>query len=266
MPELEDYEDDNKIGGESSVLDRFRGCQFTWEPSVLLLGPPGRSMRESGRLYAFAVPDTFEPLHIGISGMIGAGKTTLARELSQLMGLPLYCEPVIDNVYLDDFYKDMKAHSFGLQMYLLTRRFEQQQQIVWNKRGGVQDRTIYEDSIFAKMLRDSGLMTDRDYQTYRSMFRHLSNFMRRPNLIVHLDVSPEESLQRIQGRKRACESTITLEYLQKLHKCYEEFLDEISTSIRVIRVNWKDFGDTAKLARAVYEKHVSMRSIERVHL
>ena len=93
-------------------------------------------------------------------------------------------------------------------MYLLNKRFKQQQQIVWEGKGGVQDRTIYEDSVFARMLRDSGLMTERDFQTYRELFSHMSNFMRRPNLIVHLDLSPEESLRRIRLRKRECEVSV----------------------------------------------------------
>ena len=113
----------------------------------------------------------------------------------------MYYEPVIDNIYLEDFYADMKRYSFPLQVYLLNARFKQQQQIIWSGRGGVQDRTIYEDSVFARMLRNSGLMDERDFQTYQSLFNHMSNFMKKPNIIVHLDVSPEESLRRIKLRK-----------------------------------------------------------------
>ena len=75
-----------------------------------------------------------------------------------------------------------------MQVYLLNKRFKQQQEIIWQGKGGVQDRTIYEDSIFAKMLRDSGLMDERDYQTYVSLFQNMSNFMKKPNIIVHLDL------------------------------------------------------------------------------
>ena len=64
---------------------------------------------------------------------------------------------------VEDFYKDMAKYSFNLQIFLLNKRFKQQQQIVWAGTGGVQDRTIYEDAVFARMLRDSGLMTGRDF-------------------------------------------------------------------------------------------------------
>ena len=53
------------------------------------------------------------------------------------------------------------------------------------------NRTIYEDSVFAKMLRDSGKMDQRDYNTYIELFQNMSNFMKKPNIIVHLDVKPE---------------------------------------------------------------------------
>ena len=112
---------------------------------------------------------SLENVFISISGMIGAGKSTLATALAKKLNLPVYYEPVIDNVYLEDFYKDMKKYSFPLQVYLLNRRFAQQQQIVWSGKGGIQDRTIYEDSVFARMLRDSGNMDERDYQTYSDL-------------------------------------------------------------------------------------------------
>merc|ERR1712146_340258 len=103
-----------------------------------------------------------------------------------------------------------------MQIFLLNKRFRQQQQIVWQGSGGVQDRTIYEDSIFARMLRDSGHMDERDFKTYMELFQNMANFMKKPNIIVHLDLTPEESYRRIQLRKRECESGIPVEYLKAL--------------------------------------------------
>lgn len=79
-----------------------------------------------------------EGLFIGISGLIGAGKSTLATALAKELNLPVYYEPVIDNEYLADFYQDMQKYSFQLQVYLLNKRFKQQQQIIWEGKGGVQ--------------------------------------------------------------------------------------------------------------------------------
>ena len=133
---------------------------------------PRNESRES--LLTLDQRNSSSDLFISISGLIGAGKSTLATKLGERMNLPVFYEPVIDNVYLSDFYKDPARYSFPLQVsakppcyrssllqfslccfflqvYLLNRRFQQHQQIIWTGRGGVQDRTIYEDSVFAKV-------------------------------------------------------------------------------------------------------------------
>ena len=180
------------------------------------------------------------------------------------MGLPVYHEPVDDNPYLSDFYGDMAKYSFPLQMWLLSRRFQQQQAIIWSKAGGIADRSIYEDSIFAGMLASSGLMDERDYATYREMFDHMSNFMRRPNLIVHLDVTPQESYDRIQQRSRGCESGITVEYLTALYEGYEAFIDDVSRYIPVIRVDWHTYCEPEDMAAMIRSEFSRMRSISSI--
>jgi len=193
---------------------------------------------------------------IGIAGIIGAGKTTLATALGQHLGLDVHYEPVIDNEYLADFYRDTRRYSFAMQIYLLNRRFQQHQEIIWRGRGGVQDRTIYEDAIFARALRDMDLMDNRDYETYVNLFRNLSNFMCRPNVIIYLDVTPEKSMERIRERDRGIESGITVEYLTRLYNNYEEFLHEISRLIPVLRVRWDDFWEVERLAEAITREYM----------
>lgn len=192
---------------------------------------------------------------IGIAGIIGAGKTTLATALAQHLGLDVHYEPVTDNEYLADFYRDTKRYSFAMQIYLLNRRFQQHQEIIWRGRGGVQDRTIYEDAIFARTLRDMDLMDPRDYETYVTLFRNLSNFMCRPNVIIYLDVTPEKSMERIRLRSRGVESGITVEYLTRLYNNYEDFLREISRLIPVLRVRWDEFWEVERLAEAVAREY-----------
>ncbi len=204
---------------------------------------------------------------IGIAGIIGAGKTTLATALGEHLGLDVHYEPVIDNEYLDDFYRETRKYAFAMQIYLLNRRFQQHQEIIWRGRGGVQDRTIYEDAIFAKTLRDMDLMDERDYETYVNLFRNLSNFMCRPNFIIYLDVTPEKSMDRIRERARGCEVNVSLEYLAQLYEGYEEFLQEISKLIPVLRVQWNEFWDVQPLAEAItreYQKGNFLREVAKL--
>jgi len=207
---------------------------------------------------------SLENVFISISGMIGAGKSTLATALAEKLELPVYYEPVIDNVYLEDFYKDMKKYSFPLQVYLLNRRFAQQQQIVWSGKGGIQDRTIYEDSVFARMLRDSGNMDERDYQTYTNLFENMANFMKKPNIIVHLHVTPEESFERIKMRNRGCESGVSLEYLRGLYDAYEVFLQDIARVIPVIKVDYNQFRTAEEMAEKISEEYARIQNIRYV--
>ena len=201
---------------------------------------------------------------IGISGLIGAGKTTLARALGKVLNLPVYYEPIIENEYLDDFYRDMKRYSFSFQIYLLNCRFRQHQQVLWNGTGGIQDRTLYEDSIFAKVLYEDGNMEEREYKTYLNLFKSMSNFMKKNTLIIHLDCKPEESLERINRRARGCETGITLDYLTKLYNGYEEFIKQISKVIPVLRVNYSKFKTAEEMAEIIKKEYESMQNVRKV--
>jgi deoxyadenosine kinase len=208
----------------------------------------------------------FENLFIGIAGMIGAGKSTLAKSLGEHLEIDVYYEPVAENEYLEDFYRDTKRYSFATQIYLLNKRFRQHQEIIWRGRSAVQDRTVYEDSIFAKMLARTGLMEERDYRTYVELFRHMSNFMCKPNVIIYLDVSPEESQERIRARGRDVERGISIEYLKALYEGYEEFIQDISRIIPVIRVDYDRFATAEEMTRVLlgdYLDHSFLREASR---
>ena len=230
---------------------------LTKELSSMLKNPTLQRIESSHILMA-------EDNLIGISGLIGAGKTTLAKELGKVLNLPVYYEPIVENEYLEDFYRDMKRYSFSFQIYLLNCRFRQHQQVLWNGTGGIQDRTLYEDSIFAKVLYEDGNMEEREYKTYLNLFRNMSNFMKKNTLIVHLDVKPEESLRRIKMRARGCETGITVEYLTKLYNAYEEFLKEISKVIPVIRVNYSKFKTAEEMAQIIKREYDNMHNIKNV--
>ena len=99
------------------------------------------------------------------------------------------------------------------------------------------------------------LIEPRDYETYLQLFKHMSHFMCRPNVIIYLDLTPESSLERIKQRGRSVESKVPLEYLQILHQGYEEFIADISRSIPVIRVGWEEFRNAEDVVEMIKESY-----------
>ena len=208
-------------------------------------------------------------MFIGIAGIIGAGKTTLTRNLADHLGYEPFYEPVKDNIYLADFYKDMSRWGAMMQLYLLFKRFEQHQKVVWGtEKGAVQDRTIYEDTIFAGMLHDAGLIDDRDYDTYMGHFNIMKRFLLYPDVLVYLKVDPEISMRRIAERGRVVERGITIEYMEKLHNGYEKFVSEMGRYTRVLTLDWNDYREPAEVARLVKEEMTNnlefLRDLKRI--
>ena len=170
------------------------------------------------------IPKT--PFYVSVAGNIGVGKSMITTMIGEVFGWQMHFEPVINNPYLDDYYKDMKRWSFHLQVYFLSKRFEVQKLILDKPGSAVQDRTIYEDvEIFAPTLHRRGCMDDRDYENYREVFRNMVSFLSPPDLIIYLHCKPETALDRINQRGRGCESDIPLDFLKDLHSAYGDWIE-----------------------------------------
>jgi deoxyadenosine/deoxycytidine kinase len=169
-------------------------------------------------------PDS--PFYVSVAGNIGVGKSMITTMIGEVLGMRMYYEPVINNPYLDDYYKDMRRWSFHLQVYFLSKRFEVQKEILDHPGSAVQDRTIYEDvEIFAPTLHKIGCMDDRDYENYREIFRNMSAFLSPPDLIIYLYCKPETAMNRIRKRGRDCESEIPFDFLKGLHAAYDDWIE-----------------------------------------
>jgi deoxyadenosine/deoxycytidine kinase len=179
-------------------------------------------------------------MHIAIAGNIGAGKTTLTTLLAKHYGwMPNY-ETVDDNPYLNDFYNDMQRWSFNLQIFFLNSRFKQVVDIQKSGNTVVQDRTIYEDAeIFAPNLHDMGLMSTRDFENYRSLFRLMVNLINPPDLLIYLRASVPTLVNQIQQRGREYEESIRLDYLRMLNERYELWVSRYTAS-KLLIVNVDD--------------------------
>lgn len=167
-------------------------------------------------------------MHIAITGNIGAGKTTLATLLANHYGWEVLYEAVDNNPFLADFYADMPRWAFHLQLYFLNSRFGQMRRVRAVAEAGqttvVQDRTIYEDAwIFARNLHQSGTLSDREYDTYRSVFSNMLSLVRPPDLMIYLRADLPKLRQQIRSRGRNYEQTISDDYLNNLNQLYDDF-------------------------------------------
>ena len=181
--------------------------------------------------------------YVAIAGNIGAGKSSLTRLLSDYFKWQAFFERVDDNPYLDDFYQDMKRSSFNLEVFFLSSRFEHQRYIESLPHSVVQDRSIYEDAeIFARNLYEMNLMPTRDYENYRSLYAIMTSYLRPPDLLVYLRASVPTLVDHIQSRGRAFESNIRIDYLDRLSKHYEDWIDRYDHGPKmVIDVDELDF-------------------------
>ncbi len=160
-----------------------------------------------------------------VAGNIGSGKTSLTERIGARLGWRTAYESVSDNPYLPDFYRDMRAWSFHLQVYFLGHR-AQQHLDMWNDpRSAIIDRSIYEDAaIFARALHHLGNLNERDYQTYRKVFDLVVRTLPPPSLLIYLKAPVEVLMERIRQRGREIESSITPHYLQLLESFYEDWM------------------------------------------
>jgi len=164
-------------------------------------------------------------MHIAIAGNIGSGKTTLTGLLAKHYKWEAQLEDVVDNPYLDDFYNQMERWSFNLQVYFLNSRFRQILQIRKSGKDIIQDRTIYEDAhIFAPNLHAMGLMTNRDYENYKSLFDLMETLVQGPDVLIYLRSSIPNLVSQIHKRGRDYENSISIDYLSRLNERYEAWI------------------------------------------
>ena len=164
-------------------------------------------------------------MQVSVAGNIGAGKTSLTELLAKHYKWEANYEDVIDNPYLDDFYNHMERWSFNLQVYFLKSRFSQLLQNKKSNKTVIQDRTIYEDAfIFAPNLHSMGLMNQRDFQNYRSLFELMESTVSPPDLLIYVRSSIPNLVSKIHKRGREYENSISIDYLSRLNERYEAWI------------------------------------------
>ncbi|CAI9395243.1 MULTISPECIES: deoxynucleoside kinase [Bacillaceae] len=180
---------------------------------------------------------------ITIAGTVGVGKSTLTNALADALQFRTSFEKVDTNPYLDKFYHDFSRWSFHLQVYFLAERFKEQKRIFEYGGGFIQDRSIYEDTgIFAKMHYEKGTMSEVDYETYTSLFDAMvmTPYFPHPDLLIYLEGSLDDILQRIDRRGREMEKQTPIDYWKEMHGRYENWIESFS-ACPVLRLNINEY-------------------------
>ena len=168
---------------------------------------------------------------IAVAGNMGVGKTSLVQFLQHQYGFEPVYEPFMDNPYLDDFYKDMKAWAYHSQVYFLTHKFRLHMELSTSERTVVQDRTIYEDAeIFCTNLYRGRKIARRDYETYMELYRTMRKALQPPDLMIYLRCNVRNIRKRITRRGRPSEQEIPASYLRRLNNLYEDWVERYDQS------------------------------------
>lgn len=178
-----------------------------------------------------------------VAGNISCGKTSLTERLGECLGWQTAYESVVDNPYLSDFYDDMGAWAFHLNVFFLGHRADQHLELARSKQSAIIDRSIYEDAeIFACAAQKMGTLSERDYHTYKRVFNIVVGELPSPDLLIYLRAPVPVLLDRIRERGREMESGITAEYLELLESLYKEWLQSFDLCpVLTLRTDDLDF-------------------------
>ncbi len=164
-------------------------------------------------------------MYIGIAGNIGCGKTTLTEMLAEHYQWEPRYETVVNNPYMDDYYKDLRRWSFAMEVFFLKERFKDVIGFAESENIVIQDRTLHEGVfVFTANNYEQGNMSDRDFETYMELYEIMMEKVKLPDLMIYLRASVPHLVENIQKRGRVYEQKIPIEYLQGLNDRYEDFI------------------------------------------
>ncbi len=175
-------------------------------------------------------------MYIAIEGVIGVGKTTLARLLQPRFDAELLLEVFEENPFLSDFYSDHERYAFQTQIFFLLSRYHQQHRTVpallARGRPLISDYTFAKDSLFARI----NLKND-ELSVYCQVHEALAEKITLPDLLVYLRASTDTLMQRIAMRDRAYERNMERAYIETLNQTYEEFFSKPYDNTPVLTID-----------------------------
>ena len=178
--------------------------------------------------------------YIAIEGVIGAGKSSLARKLADKLSANLIVEEFEENPFLEKFYDDRKRYAFQTQMFFLINRYKQQQQLNQQElfsKYMVSDYIFQKDKIFAYLN-----LTGEELKLYETIFPLLERDIPKPGLVIFLQSSLDRLAENIKTRGRKFERNLTRAYLSELSEAYNNFFFKYNnTPLLIVNTSEIDF-------------------------
>lgn len=183
--------------------------------------------------------------YIAIEGVIGAGKTTLAKKLSERLDANLILEEFETNPFLEKFYDDRRRYAFQTQMFFLINRYKQQEQLGQEDLFAkyiVSDYIFDKDQIFAYLN-----IEGEELKLYENIFPLLQRNLRKPDLVIFLQSSTDRLMHNIKKRGRKVERNLTRGYIEELSEAYNNFFFKYSnTPLLIVNTTDIDFVNRQK--------------------
>jgi deoxyguanosine kinase len=178
-------------------------------------------------------------MYIAIEGVIGVGKTTLARLLQQAFEADVLLEVFEENPFLSDFYGDRARYAFQTQIFFLLSRYHQQNNNVPNILAA--GKSLIADYTFAKDALFAGINLKGDeLDMYHKVHEALGEKIPKPDLLVYLQASTDTLMQRIAFRDRSYERQMERSYIDELNMAYEEFFSKPFDHTPILKIDTND--------------------------
>jgi deoxyadenosine/deoxycytidine kinase len=201
--------------------------------------------------------------HVAVSGLMGAGKSTLVKALArELQGISLE-ERDAHNPYLAGFYEDPPAWAFKSYVFFLEQTLEDYRRARSDLRGGVQERVLEEHLVvFGHEFHRRGYLADVDLDLLTEVTSTAAALVPPPDLLIHLEIDPAEALRRLRQRALAAEEDVQLDYLESLNARYPSLLADWKSDVLVIDAAAHDFrvdDEVAELAATIGKRLLASR-------
>jgi deoxyguanosine kinase len=204
-----------------------------------MIGQSGQGVSQVGRGFMVSLVNATcrsLTMYVAIEGVIGVGKTTLARLLQPHFDADLLLEIFEENPFLSDFYADRARYAFQTQIFFLLSRYRQQNstvpQLLQSGKNLLADYTFAKDALFAGI----NLFGD-ELDMYHKVHEALGEKIPKPDLIVYLQASTEVLMRRIAYRDRPYERQMEQSYIDELNQAYEAFFTKPLAKTPVLKID-----------------------------